>query len=908
MDDGDSPLLRFASDLRTLRDKAGGQSYRQLGARAHYSATTLSDAAGGRKLPSLAVTLAYVQACDGDLHEWEDRWHEVAAEVAPSSSRPVDNTTPPYAGLAAFQPEDADWFFGRDRILDDLIRRTSTRRFVGVFGASGVGKSSLLRAGLVPRIREGALDDEYCRSSIVITPAELDTSPSVLNRVIGEASSKDSLVLVVDQFEEIFTLCPNADERTAFIGALLAASQTRCRVVLGVRADFYGHCAQHPALVDALQDGQLLVGPMGPEELRQAIMGPATKAGCTVQTALVSRLVADATGQPGVLPLLSHALLETWRRRRGTTLTLAGYEAAGGIQHAIAQTAERTYTTLETEQRTVARQVFLRLTALGDGTEDTKRRLATTELDDDVNTQVVLDRLAHARLLTLDRDGVEIAHEALIRSWPRLRDWLNHDRDGLRTHRQLTEAASTWDSLNRDPDALYRGSRLDGAVEWTTHDGVRLSTREREFLDASLSTRDREQAQSYRRTRRLRQLVALLLVLLLLASGAIVQTIRVQRMVAEQLDTVVAERVVEAAKAIRGVDRNLAQQLSVAAYNLANTKETRDNLLSTSAATTQDYWIKRVQPPTANTGLTPDGRSSGTDKDGAAHPGVMPLRSVASLVDRPNRPVLAFKLEGPGSQLLNLTDPNKPVVAHTFPIDLTSGVIAPDGRSMTVVDSKNIVRVLDISVPEEPRELKSMSHGSTIRQVRYDPNGQALITIDSESTVRIWDLSGAGSPVQWAELPSTPFISTVALSYDRRTMATGGADDVVRLWDLGDPWHPRPIGELTGHSNDVFAVAFTKDAEQIVTVANDQSVLLWDISNPGAPTEIATINGQTDEVHTVEFVEGESKVMTSSTNGESRLWDFDIPRAIEQLCGGVKITPEEWERYFPRMTYRDPCP
>jgi hypothetical protein len=907
LDDGDSALLRFAADLRTLRDKAGGHSYRQLGARAHYSATTLSDAAGGRKLPSLAVTLAYVQACEGDLHEWEERWHEVASDVAPQAQRPVDNTNPPYAGLAAFQPEDADWFFGRDRILDDLIRRTSTRRFVGVFGASGVGKSSLLRAGLVPRIREGELDDEYCRSSIVITPAELDTSPAVLNRVIGEASSKDALVLVVDQFEEIFTLCPSAAERTAFIESLLAASQTRCRVVIGVRADFYGHCAQHPALVEALQDGQLLVGPMGPEELRQAIMGPATKAGCTVQTALVSRLVADATGQPGVLPLLSHALLETWRRRRGTTLTLAGYEAAGGIQHAIAQTAERTYTALETEQRTLARQIFLRLTALGDGTEDTKRRLATTELDDDVNTQVVLDRLAHARLLTLDRDGVEIAHEALIRSWPRLRDWLNHDRDGLRTQRQLTEAASTWDSLNRDSDALYRGARLDTAADWATHDGVRLSTRERDFLDASLVARDREQVLSYRRTRRLRQLVALLLVLLLLASGAIVQTIRVQNMVAEQLDTAVAERVVVSAKAIRGTDQNLAKQLSVAAFNLADTKETRDNLLSTSAATQSEYRIKRVQPPLSSNGLSPDGRSSGAEKDGTQATAV-PLRSVASLVVLANKRVLAFRLEGAVSQLLNLTDPQKPEVAHVFPIELTAGAIAPDGKSMTIVDRKNIVHVLDISEPDAPREVKSMSHVATITQVRYDPNGQTLVTIDSESTVRLWDLGGPGSPMQWGELPSTPFISTVALSLDRRMMATGGADDVVRLWDLGDPWHPRLVGELTGHSNDVFAVAFTKDAKRIVTVANDQSVRLWDISNPGSPTESATINGQTDEVHTVEFVEGESKVMTSSTNGESRLWDFDIPRAIKQLCGGVKITPEQWEQYFPRMTYQDPCP
>ena len=897
LDDGDSTLLRFAADLRTLRDKAGGQSYRQLGARAHYSATTLSDAAGGRKLPSLAVTLAYVQACEGDLHEWEDRWHEVAAEVAPATPSQVDNTTPPYAGLAAFQPEDADWFFGRDRILEDLTRRTSTRRFVGVFGASGVGKSSLLRAGLVPRIREGALDDVYCRSSIVITPAELDTSPTVLNRVIGEASSKDSLVLVVDQFEEVFTLCQDAEERKAFIEALLTASQTRCRVVLGVRADFYGHCAQHPALVDALQDGQLLVGPMGPEELRQAIMGPATKAGCTVQTALVSRLVADATGQPGVLPLLSHALLETWRRRRGTTLTLAGYEAAGGIQHAIAQTAERTYTTLETEQRVLARQVFLRLTALGDGTEDTKRRLATTELDDDANTQVVLDRLAHARLLTLDRDGVEIAHEALIRSWPRLRDWLNEDREGLRTHRGLTEAASTWDSLNRDQDALYRGSRLDTAAEWAKRAGVRLSTREREFLDASLLTRDREQALSFRRTRRLRQLVALLLVLLLLAAGAIVQTIRVQRTVAEQLDTVVAESVADRAKAIRGTNEALAAQVTVAAHQLSPTDKVRNSVLSMATVLDSENLIKRVQ--TSDIPRRPDGGRVGQDREAVR------LRSVMSVAAMPNRSLLAVTLESTGAQLLDLTDPRRPSVAATFD-DLVAAALTPDGRSMVTVDSKDVVRLLDTSKPKEPREVRSMQHLSPVVQVRYDPNGQTLITVDEDSTTRLWDLGGSGSPTQWGELPSKPFVSAVALSWDRRTMATGGVDGVVRLWDLADAWHPTLIRELTGHSNEVYAVAFTKDARRIATVANDQTVRLWDPTQPDAQPVV--INGQTDEVHSVEFVEGESKVMTSSTNGESRMWDFDVPRAVEKLCRHAKITQAEWEQYFPRMTFRDPCP
>ncbi len=675
LDEGDTPLLRFAADLRTLRDQAGGRTYRQLGTRAHYSATTLSDAAGGRKLPSLAVTLAYVQACDGDPGEWEDRWREVAAEVAPAEARRADEGTPPYAGLAAFQPEDAPWFFGRERMLDDLVARMSERRLVGVFGASGAGKSSLLRAGLVPRIAEGGLDDGSCRTTIVVTPSELDLSADVLDRVVG--AGVDELVLVVDQFEEVFTLCGDLAARTAFVEALLSASRTRCRVVIGIRADFYGHCALHPGLVEALSDAQLLLGPLSAEELRQVIMRPAVKAGCTVETALVTRLVADATGQPGVLPLVSHALLETWRRRRGTALTLAGYEAAGGIQHALTQTAERTFTALETDQRAVARQIFLRLTALGDGTEDTKRRLTRGELDaDDVDTQVVLDRLAHARLLTLDQDAVEIAHEVLIRSWPRLRGWLHENREGLRTARQLTEAAATWNLLSREPDALYRGTRLDTAVEWAAGGEARLSTREQEFLDASLADRDREQALALRRTRRLRQLVALLLVLLLLAGGAIVQTIRAQDAADEQRNIAVAQQIAGAAVRMRESNRPLAQQLSVAAYRLESTRDVVDGLLTTSAANWNKHLIRRVVP-TTEVPMGPDGSAVRGKGQVPQQDSSGDLGSVQSLGFTAAGRVLATTPD----ELWDLTDAGKPVSLHHFPNRMVATALCGCGSS-----------------------------------------------------------------------------------------------------------------------------------------------------------------------------------------------------------------------------------
>ena len=260
--------------------------------------------------------------------------------------------------------------------------------------------------------------------------AELRTDPRCLHltalRAVVDRPASDEVLVVVDQFEEVFTLCRDDDERAQFLRVLRTAARapnSRTRIVLGLRADFYAHRAHNPELVEALSDGQVLVGPMSPEELRSAITQPALDAGYRVETALVSQVIAEAIAQPGALPLVSHALLETWRRRRGNTLTLAGYEAAGGITRSIARTAEVVYRDLTEDQQRWARQLFLRLVALGEGTEDTKRRLDRTELDmDSPDRGEVLDRLTRARLVTLDRDTLELTHEALVRSWPRLAD------------------------------------------------------------------------------------------------------------------------------------------------------------------------------------------------------------------------------------------------------------------------------------------------------------------------------------------------------------------------------------------------------------------------------------------------------------------------------------------------------
>jgi hypothetical protein len=348
LDPDAGPLQRFAYDLRQLRRRAGGIGYRQLARQAHYSATALSEAAGGEVLPSLAVTLAYVEACGGNLDEWEARWSAVAAQLEPGDdcTEPTD-TKAPYLGLATFQPDDASRYFGRQRLVGELLGRLTAGRFLAVFGASGSGKSSLLRAGLLPAVWAGRVPGSQDWPTVLFTPgrhpleetaihvaalrgispgslhADLAVNPGSLDLAIRQAlahrSPATQALLIVDQFEEVFTLCADERERTAFVAALLGsvADGGRTRVILGIRADFYGRCADYPALVTALRDRQVLIGPMSSDELRDAIVEPASAEGLRVEPALVATVLADIAGRPGALPLLSHALLETWRRRRG---------------------------------------------------------------------------------------------------------------------------------------------------------------------------------------------------------------------------------------------------------------------------------------------------------------------------------------------------------------------------------------------------------------------------------------------------------------------------------------------------------------------------------------------------------------------------------------------------------------
>ncbi|WP_438295549.1 nSTAND1 domain-containing NTPase [Streptomyces sp. HUAS TT7] len=924
--------MQLAAELRRLREKAGSPTYRVLAERAHYSVATLAGAASGKKMPSLPVTLAYVRACGGDVQEWEQRWRTLAAEIAAGDEQPddADVEASPYMGLAAFQPADAQWFFGRARVVEDLAALVARHRFVAVFGASGAGKSSVLRAGLAPRFDDavvftpGARPLEECAIHLArlvgsmpgALLAEIAADPRNLHRALRQTGRQ--VTVVVDQFEEIFTLCQDHEERDRFLEALLIAANaetSNCRVVLGVRADFYAHCTRHPDLVAALRDAHMMVGPMTTEELRQAITKPAVRADCTVEGALLAALVADAAGQSGVLPLLSHALRETWRRRRGNTLTLDGFRAAGGIDGALAQSAESVYAALPSGQQQLAKDLFLRLTAPGEGTEDTKRRVARGELDDGPDITMVLQHLVDARLLTVDHDSVEIAHEALIRCWPRLHDWLSDDREGLRIHRQLTEATDGWERLGHDPGALYRGIRLSLARQWATRHRSALSLRERTFLDTAVAAEERERAADLRRTRRLRRLVALLTVLVLVAAATTVIAFRAQQNATGQRNIALSQKAAAQATVMRAANPALSAQLSLAAYRLAGTPEARGSLLSAFAL---PYAARLTghESIVESAAFSPDGRTLATSSDDRTarlwdvtdpHRAIRLAtltghsNAIRSVAFSPNGHALATASDDATTQLWDVADPRRPVHIATLASsteNVWSVAFSPDGHTLAVAsDEQKTVRLWDVTDPHTPSRLAALTgHTDTVLSVRFSPDGHMAATTSDDHTARLWDITNPRAPQQLADITGhTATVWSAVFSPDGRLLATGSADHTVRLWDIADPHRPVQLSVSARHSDAVRSVAFSPDGHTLASAGNDHTVRLWSIADPRHLAERgAPLTGNSDNVVSVAFSPNGHALAATSDDHTARLWDLpgSAITAHTDFVFGVAFNPD----------------
>jgi WD40 repeat protein/DNA-binding SARP family transcriptional activator len=487
----------------------------------------------------------------------------------------------PYKGLARFDTTDAEFFFGREQMIADGVGRLVGGRFLAFVGASGSGKSSVMRAGLLHALASGALPGSDRWAYALMRPGEHPLN--ALHRAIDGAHDATRSVLAVDQFEETFTACADDAERTAFLDALTDAALSpdgTVTILLAVRADYYGRCAEHRDLATLLSSSQILVGPMNEDELRRAIELPAERADLIVEQELTDALVRDSAGQPGGLPLLSTALLELWTRRRDRTLGVDDYLGIGGVEGAVARLAEDAFARLDVEGQTSAKRILLRLALSGEGKDVVRRRasLAEFDLERDASASRALAVLTDARLVTVAEGTAEVAHEALLRDWPRLRTWLEDDAEGRNLHRHVSDSAFAWEEGGRDDGDLYRGARLTAAMDWAEAHESDPNDLESAFLQRSRSASEGQAVRARRTNRLLRGLLAGVAVLL--ALSLVIGSLALRQRDQAQAVATVADARQLAASSLTQEDLIVSLLLAREAVALDDSPQTRSALLS----------------------------------------------------------------------------------------------------------------------------------------------------------------------------------------------------------------------------------------------------------------------------------------------------------------------------------------
>lgn len=827
---------------------------------------------------------------------------------------------PPYKGLIFFDESDSDLFFGRETLTSHLADRVAdlamdaSSRFLAVVGASGSGKSSLVRAGLAATLQRNGWETR------ILTPTE---NPLRMLNLIMEAPAygkADHILLLVDQFEETFTLCRDELERVAFIEKILSIAkepEDRTVIVIALRADFYSHCAQYPFLRSAVAAEQEYIGQMTTSELRRAIEEPAKRGGWEFESGLADLLLNDigvhGTGEPepGALPLLSHALLATWERRRGKTFTIEGYRASGGVRGAIAETAESVFADqLNQAQQELARDVFLRLTELGEGTEDTRRRASLNELahqsEEAAQLRAVLNTLAEARLITLNEDSAEVAHEALIREWQRLHEWLTQDREGLRLQRHLTESAREWELRGRDASELYRGARLAQAREWVAANPGRLNASEYAFLESSIEleqhdAREREarrqrelesvrqlaemQKQAAGRLRRVSVFLLVSLVVMFLLAGF---TYRLNRLATSR-------ELASASVNNLDVDPERSILLALEALSVSKTSEAEDVLHRAVMASRvmqrieTDHEIYAIAYSPDGSRLVTAGRNGiATVRDAFDGKSLLVLKghnaSIGSVAFSPDGRRIATASDdttvctwdAETGKLLSVLD------GHTARVSALA--FSPDGMRLATVSEDKTLRLWnanDGSViftgPERANDRVKMI------SVAFAPNGKQLATGSVDSVIEIWD-SHSNEPVTALFNPDLLPISSLAFSPDGKYLASASGRS-VRLWDLQSG---QIVMTLNGHTNNVFSIAFSPDGSQIATAGLDRKIHIWDLS---AGQILFTLAGHQGAVNSVAFNPARTQLASAGDDADIRLWDVGPGREVYAID-----TPNAWGR------------
>jgi WD40 repeat protein len=836
----------------------------------------------------------------------------------------------PYRGLQPFTEADAEVFYGRERLTAELAGKLAARAGTGVLvvtGASGAGKSSLLRAGLLPALARGLqVPGSQDWPRMVITPTarpltelatwlaavsggsaaairrELAADPgqahlAVRQAVVAHAVQRGArdgggarLVLIVDQFEELFTLNPDdggAIERTAFITALCAAAtnpagpagEPPALVLIAVRGDFWDECAAYPELARALQESQFVVGPMTESDLRRAITGPAEAAGLQIETALTGTILADLRSadaiDAGALPLLSQAMLLTWENREGTRLTSHGYGAAGGVGNAVAASADAVYRALSPAQQALARQVLRQMIVVRRDRRLSRRPVTRQDLyrcapaGEAGLLDAVLEAFAAKRLFILNERSAEISHDALLHAWAPVGGWLADDQASVILYSQLAEDAAGWRGHRDDPSFLYRGTQLaavsEAAARWAA-DPARhpaLGGVERDFLTASRHAANRS-------ARRRRVLAATLSVLVIAAGGGAGVAITAARSAASQRDTAVSGKLAVQSEALDATDPVTAARLAAAAWRIDPTTQAREAMLDVLAqpgravirASTASHFVFLYALALNQAGSVL--ATGGTD--GATLWDVATQRQIGTA----------------------MTDPSGQVTSVAFN---PAGTILATGGFGGQVRFWNVATHRQIGTAMTASAITPGSSGRKVNAIAFSPDGTVLASGGDDGTTRLWDVA-THLQIGTAMIASGRSVSSVAFSPDGKVLATAG--DTARLWDVTT--HRQIGAPMAADTQNVNAVAFRPDGRVLATASDDHATRLWDVATH-RQVGVAMINPD-GSATSVAFNHAGTVLASGSYAGTTRLWDPASGQELGEPFSGQAL-PVDDVPFFP---------
>lgn len=915
---------------------------------------------------------------------------QAAPPVTPILARAgIDVNSSPYRGLFAFREPDAPYFFGREAFTEQLLTAVSQQPLVAVLGPSGSGKSSVVHAGLLPRLRARpewliaamrphshpfqslaaalipwlAPDSQYTGRLLETSQlaAAMRSGDTHLHQAVHQilhqsAGDQKRFLLIIDQFEEVYTLCADADVRQRFLDELLEivdiqrfAGHPAFTLVLTLRTDFLSQALAHRGFADALQNMDVKLGPMNRRELGRAIANPAQRQGLAFETGLVARILDDVGNEPGNLPLLEFALTSLWEKRNGRRLTHDAYEAIGQVEGALARHAEAVFARLSDAEKEQARRVFIQMVAPGAGTEDT-RRLATRAELGEISWQLVQKLAkAEARLVVTGRDAagqetVEVVHEALIRGWQRLRDWMAQDRTFRAWQERLRAALMQWQLAQQDSGALLRGLPLTEAEGWLNERRSHLGAAELAFIEASVAAREAEEAarkqaeeeqrrvleqeklerqraeeaarraeENARYARRLFRLAIALVIVLVFAVIAAVQAVSSSRRAGQLAATAVANEQVAidarataeasageaetafAAAAADAAARAAAESQFIQQRDAAEASAREaDAARATAEASARELATAVFIAQTNAQQAEENANIAGTQSR------LSTARELASVaIDQINSDAqLALLLALEAVQLpLNAGD-RVPAAAEDALFRamqasqlqrtlsghtdwIVDVAVSPDGARIATASHDTSVKIWDVLTGQELFTLTD--HGQAVNTVAFSPDGSRIATAGDDGFIIIWNgETGARIGTMNGE---NGRVFGLAFNQDGTQLAAANEDNTVRVWDVAQR---RSAFRLTGHAASLTGVAYSPDGRRFATVGRDGRVIVRDAGNGASLYSIEPeIGSDTQPValNALAFSPDGRRLVTAGNNGKARVWDFETAELLFTLSG-----------------------